>query len=105
MGTGRGRAQRLRAEALLVVCRDEGLLRAFEHGPLRGLRVSADLLRELLAEARLAAGAWPLGPAPVVPLPPRRPCPAAPSPDRSPASWGGAEELARLRDLLGGPAW
>src|SRR5688500_13631008 len=37
-------------EALLTVCRDEGLLRTFEQGPLRGLNVTADVLREVLAE-------------------------------------------------------
>src|SRR5690349_21125687 len=40
------------AEALLTVCREQGLLRTFERGPLCGLTVTAELLRELLAEAR-----------------------------------------------------
>src|SRR5438093_84510 len=43
------------AAALVALCREQGLLRTFEHGRLRGITVTADLLRELLAEARAAA--------------------------------------------------
>ncbi len=58
------------AEALLTVCRAQGLLRSFERGPLRGLAVTAELLRELLAEARRGAAARSM-PASVVLLPAR----------------------------------
>jgi predicted ATPase/transcriptional regulator with XRE-family HTH domain len=39
-------------EALVTLCRELGLLRRFERGRLTGLSVTAELLRELLAEAR-----------------------------------------------------
>src|SRR5215212_9752990 len=42
-------------EALVELCRQRGLFRAFEQGPLRGLTLTPELLRDLLAEARLGA--------------------------------------------------
>src|SRR5579859_392775 len=39
-------------EALVKLCRDEGLLRRYDHGRLRGMTLTVDLLRGLLAEAR-----------------------------------------------------
>jgi DNA-binding XRE family transcriptional regulator len=42
-------------EALVELCRQRGLFRAFEHGPLRGLTLTPEMLRDLLAEARLGA--------------------------------------------------
>lgn len=47
-------------EALVTLCKELGLLRRFERGRLRGLTLTAELLRELLAEAR--QGAAPEGP-------------------------------------------
>ncbi len=45
------------AEAgLLAYCRERGLLRAYERGPLAGVTLSAELLQELLAEARWRSG-------------------------------------------------
>ncbi len=42
------------AEALLIeACRERGLFRAFEQGPLRGKTVTPESLRDLLVEARL----------------------------------------------------
>src|SRR5437763_11738150 len=64
------------AEALLTICREQGLLRTFDLGPLRGVTVTAELVRDLLAEARRGVAAGSLLP-PVVRLVPRPP--AAPS--------------------------
>jgi len=61
------------AEALLTVCRGQGLLRTFERGPLRGLTVTAELLRELLAEAR--SGTAPRSVPPSLVQLPARPAP------------------------------
>ncbi|MGH2587895.1 MAG: ATP-binding protein [Dehalococcoidia bacterium] len=41
--------------AIAAYCSEKALLRPFQHGPLRGLRLTPELLRDLLAEARLAA--------------------------------------------------
>jgi hypothetical protein len=52
------------AEAALVeLCHQRGLFRLFDHGPLRGRTLTPELLRDLLAEARLDA-------APAATLPP-----------------------------------
>lgn len=89
------------AEALLTLCREQGLLRSFERGRLSGLAITAELLRELLAEARLSSA--PAGPAPpsVVVLPAR---PLA-SPNNLPASLtrlvGREAEIVQLQRLLG----
>src|SRR5438128_1426873 len=40
-------------EALLAHCHQKGLFRMFEQGPLRGFTLTQELLRDLLAEARL----------------------------------------------------
>ena len=42
-------------EALVELCRQHGLFRAFDHGPLRGITLTPERLRDLLAEARLGA--------------------------------------------------
>lgn len=42
-------------EALVKLCRELGLFRRFERGRLSGLTVTAELLREVLAEARASA--------------------------------------------------
>src|SRR4051812_38810890 len=43
------------AEAVLLEgCRDRGLFRTFYQGPLRGLTITAELIPDLLAEARVA---------------------------------------------------
>jgi predicted ATPase/transcriptional regulator with XRE-family HTH domain len=51
-------------QALVAYCRDHGLFRAFATGPLAGLTLTPELLRDLLAEGRLAASpdAAPHGP-------------------------------------------
>src|SRR5207247_3748745 len=64
LGVGRSTLQRWEsgdsppspeAEAVLLqMCRDRGLLRTYYQGPLRGLTLSAELIRDLLSEARLA---------------------------------------------------
>jgi DNA-binding transcriptional regulator YiaG len=51
-------------EALVEVCRQRGLFRAFDLGPSRHLTLTPELLRDLLAEARLGAASTPLPPAP-----------------------------------------
>lgn len=43
-------------ESLVKLCRDQGLLRRFERGRLSGLTLTAEMLRELLAEARGSRG-------------------------------------------------
>ncbi len=43
-------------EALVRLAREQGLLRHFERGRLGGLTLTAELLRELLAEARASGG-------------------------------------------------
>jgi len=40
--------------ALLQQCQQHGLFRTYEIGPLRGLSLTPELLRSMLAEARLA---------------------------------------------------
>jgi class 3 adenylate cyclase len=40
-------------EALLAHCQQKGLFRTFDHEPLQGFRLTPELLRDLLAEARL----------------------------------------------------
>jgi non-specific serine/threonine protein kinase len=40
-------------EALLALCHQLGLFRAYDHGPLRGVDVTPDWLQRLLADARL----------------------------------------------------
>ena len=51
--------------SLAAFCRESGLFRSFTSGPLAGLTLSAELLQELLAEARWGAG----GPAQPAPAP------------------------------------
>src|SRR5215207_2902522 len=42
------------AEAtLLAACRELGMLRSYDHGPLAGLDLTPELLQDLLTEARL----------------------------------------------------
>jgi predicted ATPase/DNA-binding transcriptional regulator YiaG len=43
--------------ALLHQCQQHGLFRTYDVGPLRGLSLTPELLRSMLAEARLAGGA------------------------------------------------
>jgi DNA-binding XRE family transcriptional regulator len=52
---GEARPGAVATEALVTLCRERGLLRRFERGRLTGLTVTAELLRELLAEARIEA--------------------------------------------------
>jgi predicted ATPase/transcriptional regulator with XRE-family HTH domain len=40
---------------ILISCREAGLFRRFDHGPLAGLSLNADSLRDLLAEGRLGS--------------------------------------------------
>jgi non-specific serine/threonine protein kinase len=82
--------------AIVALCRDKGLLRAFDEGPLRGLTVTSELLRDLLAAARLGPGGRAAPPAGVALGPPTN-LPAALT------SFVGREtELAHVRRLLDG---
>src|SRR5215203_5119711 len=45
--------------AILAYCGARGLLRSFDRGPLAGLTVSAELVQDLLAEARWRVGGGP----------------------------------------------
>jgi predicted ATPase/Tfp pilus assembly protein PilF/transcriptional regulator with XRE-family HTH domain len=80
--------------AIVALCREKGLLCAFDEGPLRGLTVSAELLRDLLAAARLGPTERPTSP-PVV---------AGGPPTNLPAAFtsfvGRAAELAAVRRLF-----
>jgi predicted ATPase/transcriptional regulator with XRE-family HTH domain len=42
-------------EALVATCQEQGLLRSFARGRLEGMTLTAELLRDLLAEARVSA--------------------------------------------------
>jgi predicted ATPase/transcriptional regulator with XRE-family HTH domain len=74
LGFGRATIQRwergetapgVEAEAALEsLCRQRGLFRTYDQGPLRGVTVTPEFLRDLLAEARLGAGAPAAGSAP-----------------------------------------
>jgi hypothetical protein len=44
-------------EGLVRLCRERGLFRTFDSGPLRGVTLTPERLRDLLAEARLGAAA------------------------------------------------
>ncbi len=67
--------------AILAYCREAGLLRPFDRGPLAGLTLTAERLQELCAEARWRVSAGPAsGPAPA--LPDRRS--GSPPPDAAP---------------------
>ncbi|HZQ34769.1 MAG TPA: AAA family ATPase, partial [Dehalococcoidia bacterium] len=88
------------AAALLTVCRAQGLLRSFEHGPLRGRTVTAELLRELLAEARHAATARPL-PLTAVPRPAGPAAATGTLPIALTSFLGRDQELSDLAELLG----
>jgi predicted ATPase/transcriptional regulator with XRE-family HTH domain len=87
------------AEALLTICREQGLLRTFERGPLGGLTVTAELLRELLAEARRG-----VAPRSVPPSLVRLPARPSPVPGTLPIPLtrlvGRAEERATIARLL-----
>jgi pimeloyl-ACP methyl ester carboxylesterase/DNA-binding transcriptional regulator YiaG len=56
--------------AILAYCRDTGLLRSYDRGPLAGLSLTADLLQNLLAEARWQVGGVPAAPVLLVAPPP-----------------------------------
>jgi non-specific serine/threonine protein kinase len=47
--------------AIIALCREKGLLRAFDEGPLCGVTVTPELLRDLLAAARLGPGGHAIG--------------------------------------------
>lgn len=65
LGVGRTTLQRWEAgtsapgaeaeSALLRICAELDLYRAFDHGPLQGVRITPERLRDLIAEARLQA--------------------------------------------------
>jgi predicted ATPase/DNA-binding XRE family transcriptional regulator len=42
-------------EALVALCREQGLCRGFDRGPLAGMTVTPELVQEMLADARLGA--------------------------------------------------
>ena len=50
--------------AIIAYCRDMGLLRAYDHGPLAGLVLTAELLQDLIAQARLGLRSGPADAAP-----------------------------------------
>jgi pimeloyl-ACP methyl ester carboxylesterase/transcriptional regulator with XRE-family HTH domain len=74
VGVSRATAQRWEAgarvpdtaaeAAILAYCRETALFRAYERGPLAGLVLTAELLQELLAEARWRGGGGPDASAP-----------------------------------------
>lgn len=55
--------------AILAYCREAGLFRPYDRGPLAGLGLTAELLQDLLAEARWRVGGGPAeaGPSPDLP--------------------------------------
>ena len=88
-------------EALGTLCREEGLFRTYARGRLGGMTLSAELLRELLAEARHAAEARPLteardGP----PVLPTKGEPTLHLPPQLTSFLGREPDLARLARLL-----
>ena len=87
------------AEALLTICREQGLLRTFERGPLRGLAVTAELVRELLAEARQGVTTRSLPP-PVVLLAPCPPAALSPLPIPLTRLVGREDERTTITRLL-----
>src|SRR5262245_22948017 len=57
------------AEAALVrTCHELGLFRTFDHGPLQGVTLTPELVRDLLAEARLATTSGTPAPSPPITL-------------------------------------
>lgn len=52
-------------EALIELCRERGLFRAFDLGPSRNLTLTPELLRDLLAEARLGTASTTPAPPPL----------------------------------------
>jgi len=64
--------------AILAYCREMGLLRAYDRGPLAGLTLSAELLGDLLAEARWRAGGAPVNAASLAAPPPAQPMSGSP---------------------------
>ncbi len=117
LGVGRSTLQRWEsgdsppspeAEAVLLeVCRDRGLLRTYYQGPLRGVTLSAELIRDLLSEARLASTPERVRrvrraeqlPEPL-PEPSSGPRSAQPAPPRT-SFIGRERELAEVQRLLG----
>ena len=57
-------------EAIIALCAEKGLFRTFAHGRLRGLTVTPELLREVVAESRLGGQASAPGPPPAAPAAP-----------------------------------
>jgi class 3 adenylate cyclase/DNA-binding XRE family transcriptional regulator len=51
--------------ALIAHCEERGLFRAYDQGPLRGLTLTPTVLRDVLAEARLALSSRAQAPSPV----------------------------------------
>jgi tetratricopeptide (TPR) repeat protein/transcriptional regulator with XRE-family HTH domain len=94
------------AEAgLIAYCRERGLFRTYERGPLLGLTLSAELLQELLAEARWQSGRRhkPAVPTSGMVLGQHNPMPWTRSVARSPLI-GREAELATLCASLAAPA-
>jgi predicted ATPase len=98
--------------ALIAYCREAGLLRRYDHGPLAGLDFSAELLRDLLAEARWRVGGAPAGRVPTgdppadvwpdaAPLVLPHPSPSALSPQLT-SFVGRQREIAVVRRLQAG---
>jgi non-specific serine/threonine protein kinase len=104
------------AEAAIVAyCREAGLFRAYDGGPLAGLDLTAERLRDLLAEARWRAGGPPTaarapdqpptpGPADATPAAPARmlPAPSSNLPAQLTSFVGRETELATVRRIQAG---
>src|SRR5215218_8613699 len=98
--------------AILAYCREAGLFRSYDRGPLAGLALTAEFLQEMLAEAR-----WRVGGGSARAAPPTEPVASgqahvtphqdpSPSPSNLPAPLtsfiGRAREIAAVRRLQAG---
>jgi class 3 adenylate cyclase len=77
-------------QALVGLCRDQGLLRTYDYGPLRAVTLTPAWLRDLLMDARLGSDAKDAD-QPSAPIAPARP--EAPPPSSSPALPSGTVTL------------
>jgi len=92
-------------EAVIRLCQDLRLMREYREGALAGHTVSADWLRSLVAEARLAHRTSPSQPSELTPAPAEEPAPPPPAHGRGlPVHLtpfiGREREIAELRRLL-----
>ena len=89
---------------ILAYCRDKGLFRRFDRGPLAGLDVTPELLQALLAEARMRVGRRPAIPEEPAGSPPVRLADAPPSnlPTQLTSFVGREREIAAVRRAQAG---